>query len=235
MGMIDLARQGPALEVPGVAPLEKNLAVDFPEYDTIPFGFMAINVPAGLSITTAAWYGLKRTTIRLNTSDELLLYAHYLDRKPPDTAGNGDPRVTAAAGGFLTWGKATNAPNAFVVMGKNLPITPGAWTDGPIVAPGLNSAAVATGEALLNTTNGPREMIVRSFPNGAYDTATKAETTESRAPAMKLFRDGDNFDVAIVAAPNEFNGLVAAKTLVGYLYGEAYFSKRFASVAQREA
>lgn len=230
------AAKSPAIFRPdGLPSLEKSLAVDFPEYDVVPFGFMAIEVPAGLNLNgLPAWYGLSRTTIKKDTADELLLSAYFLSMKPADTAGAGDTRVTAAAGGFLSWGVASAAPNAYIVIGKGLPITPGVWQPGPVIAPGLNTAAATAGEALLFTQNRPREMIVRSLPGGSYASSTKETIIENKAPSMKGFRDGDNLDVALVVAPGALDALAQAKTLVGYVYGEFTLTKRFASVQLTE-
>lgn len=215
------------------------LSASLPEFMPISVGFDVIPVTAGMSISAgnSAWYGLERVIpiATLQTSpptaaqqlanpivigQQFYLNSIAGEMRPCDKDGNGLTGVTginATGGGApeaLAWGDRTGL-TAAILIGVNLPITKGAWTQAPCVIPGLETNAAGT----RLQVNAPRHIARLRWPTGQINDTTDNFTlpTRSYGALVNRFIENMSLDVALVVRGSQINGASANKYLVGFL------------------
>lgn len=185
---------------------------ELPQYEVEPAYFHVLSV-AGVSVGTgeSAWYGLRRIRSR-DIGEDFCLTGCAMDLLPTDSAGGA---ISGYTGTILPWGDARGILAA-IVIGRNLPITPNAWTSAKAFIPGIEGGNTANNTHTLESSGKmPRYFVVQSFPTGTYrDTApNKPPYRSSFAPHVARITENDSLDCALVVTGSQING--ASGIIVG--------------------
>jgi hypothetical protein len=181
-----------------------------------------IAVPSGLVAPSgsAAWYGLRRLTIGPSRAD-LQLTAVAMTLLPPDTVGGafgGSPLPTLFP--FRAWGDSTGL-GAAVVVGRNLPIEPNAWTFNPAGIPGIDwgGGGIQQQASLTSLNSMPDYIAVGTFPTGSLrDVApNKVWARWNFQPHAHRVTEGQTLDVALVVRSGTVAALGADHALACYI------------------
>lgn len=174
---------------------------------SIPVGAAEV-IPTGMD----AWFGLRRVRVKEDFGQEFSLTGCAMELLPSDSAAG-------ALTGYTTpkaWGD-TRGLGAAIVIGKNLPMTPNAWTGAPSWIPGIAFGDAAPhGRSLLNDPGSMPEYFVQAgFPTGTFrDTApNKPPLRWSFAPHVARCTLGETFDIALVVRRSQINALGSAGEL----------------------
>lgn len=208
---------GDALD-PATVPPQKVARSQFvdslPQFTVIRAYATAIPVGAAEDITAGmdAWYGLRRVRVIEGAGQEFSLTGAAMELLPTDSAGGALTGYTSPK----AWGD-TRGITAAIVVGKNLPITPNAWTSGPAYVPGIDFGNVAPhARSLKNDADTAPVYYVKSgFPTGTFrDTApNKPPLRWSFAPHVARFTYGETFDIALVVRRAQVHALGSAGEL----------------------
>lgn len=229
---LPIPRDPPRPPADKVESLEQPLIYEFPTYSTVPFGFVALDVPAGLTIGAdkAAWYGLQRVNVDADTGQEVYLTGFTLEQAPGDTGGAGDLNRFPAAT-FVSWGEVSGCASSYIVIGQNLPMNVGAWSAGPANWPGLLIPASGSSKAISSTILAD----VRAFPTplGNINAAGSGRRVivENTAPMAIRLPQGSKLDVAFVAVRTGIHSLGGAAKVFGFVYGELKLGRRIAGAS----
>lgn len=191
-----------------------------PGYEIRGGWFDRIRVPVGLTSTNgvARWFGLRRLRIPEDFAQEVTLFGSTITQLPPNVAGvDFDDLVGAET---VPWGN-RHGSDCAIVIGRNLPIIPNAWTSAPCFAAGLDADGSANSSA--DIPNPSEYFAVQYFPTGELvgsddDTTilNKIVTTRQMSPYVARFTHGNTLDVALVMKGEYVEGLGEEKFLSGF-------------------
>lgn len=177
-----------------------------PQFQTRRAYFHAIATPVSVVFANQAWYGLRRITPK-SFGGEFELAGLTMTLLPTDSDGGA---LTGFATAPIGWGD-TRGLSAAIVVGRNLPIGKGAWSDAPAYIPGISFGDGSPDSTTLDTpdANFPEYIAVAGFPTGKFrDTApNKPPFRWSYAPHVMRFAGGDSLDVALVVRGTTVNNI----------------------------
>lgn len=213
--------------------LEQPLSYDFPTFGRVPFGFTGLDVPFGLGIpvTDAAWFGLTSINVEEDTGQEVYWTGYTLEQSPGDTAGTGDVN-RYVAGNFIAWGELAGCPSSYIVIGPKLPMVLNAWTNGPVLFPGLNVPAAGNGKQIQFA--GMDDVQAFSTPLGNVNAAGSGRRflIENTTPMALRLSQGSRLDVAFVCTAATANSAPPANAvLFGFAYGHVKLGRRIAGAS----
>lgn len=189
----------------------------FPTFQVVEAWFESITNTASISSGMGAIFGLQRLAILDNNSQEASLFNVQVDMLPADQAGTfgTDP---------IAWGN-LRGTEAAIVIGKNLPMQPGRWSDWASPMPGLTNPSKGAAGAQHSGSRNPHAAVLLQvpFPTGKItDTTPQAKTIiKAWAPYVHRFITGDTLDIGLVIG-NPASVLISnAKNLNGYALVQA--------------
>lgn len=205
------------------------LATSFIEHLACPVGLHAARVPASLNFAALAAYGVARINVERDIGQDCLWTGYKLELSCNDSSNNGEDTDIAAAGAanWAQWGSNKHTKSA-VIVGVNLPIVPGEWTDWPNNLSGMRPALA--GDGLRQTNHKPEQRVRLNFyPDDINITATNAYPRQqyqtSFLPAAFRLTGSMTLDVALVLDPSVaggVNGGAANRFLQADVMGELY-------------
>jgi hypothetical protein len=177
------------------------------------FSIARVNAPV-IRPNQAAWYGLRRVRVGID-SGELLVRGVTGYTYSPDYTGEANDDSATFGVSSLPWG-GIRGIKACVIVGRNLPITVGAWTSATVHAAGIGlctSAANGDPNARNNLPTVAEYFARLRFPPGRWYDVNNDATTAVVLPHVKPFmgagarvRNGETLDVALVLDRATING-----------------------------
>lgn len=167
-----------------------------------------------IAATAAAWYGLGRIRVDVDTGNEIGFAGYDVQLLPADVNGTVTPQSGATP---AAWGNSLGTLAA-VVIGQNLPIEPGQWSGAPAFVPGIDGNAANT----ELPHNPPPYLAVIGFPTGKLtDTAPNKLRQQymSGASLVRITR-GSTLDIAIVLNRAQYEAVrvvAAARVLAAHI------------------
>jgi len=205
-------------EVKGVSPSSSKqpkspFSESLPQFVVERAYFHGIATPVTTAWTNEGWYGLRSIRPK-DFGAEFAFAGCAMTLLPSDSDGGA---LTGFATTPIGWGD-TRGLGAAIVVGKNLGITQGAWTDKPAYIPGIDFGDASPNANGLVTPTGSfhKYLVIQGFPTGKFrDTApNKPPFRWSFAPHLHRFAGADSLDVALVVRGSIINN-IAAGTIVG--------------------
>lgn len=194
---------------------ERPLVMQYPLLRVAPFGFRSIPLDGtAIAASCSAWYGLKRLTPD-SVGQQFFLNGYQAVLSACNVTPAADSEYAAAD--QAAWGT-VDGTGAAIVIGTNLPVTPGAWTSGPNNVFGVE----------LNVVDMPAvtNNIVLHFPPGKQEDAPRPALYQSTqtTPLAIMVPQGATLDVALVVRRAQVNGITKIDGIIGRVFGQLFLS-----------
>ena len=195
----------------------------FPTYRIRHAYFNWCEVPAALNVGSgnAFLFGLGRIQSPGDIGQEFTLFGANFSLLPCNVNGV-DYKGFFGGASTVPWGD-RDGTGAAIIIGRNLPMTKGAWTAANVYAPGIGFASIQENSGMEETT--AEYFAVQSFPTGALvapaDTTTvlnKINPGRQFAPYASRITAGQTLDVALAVDPVFVEELASLSYLSGFAH-----------------